>query len=124
MADRGGLFPLLLILGLPISLSAPLANLFAVPWISLLVLPLALAGTLLLAVPWLGSGLLWLAGRAGLAVQGPGLAGRARTSLDAGRGACGLLVAQSAGRGAVIDAQGHSLSPGLAPVAAGGVPAS
>lgn len=56
-----GLFPLLLILGLPISLSAPLANLFAVPWISLLVLPLALAGTLLLTVPWLGSGLLLLA---------------------------------------------------------------
>ncbi|WP_240160207.1 DNA internalization-related competence protein ComEC/Rec2 [Pseudomonas proteolytica] len=59
-----GLFPLLLILGLPISLSAPLANLFAVPWISLLVLPLALAGTLLLALPWLGGGLLWLAGGA------------------------------------------------------------
>ncbi|MGY1920906.1 DNA internalization-related competence protein ComEC/Rec2 [Pseudomonas tolaasii] len=59
-----GLFPVLLVLGLPISLSAPLANLFAVPWISLVVLPLALTGTALLAVPWLGEGLLWLAGGA------------------------------------------------------------
>lgn len=59
-----GLFPLILVLGLPVSLSAPLANLFAVPWISMVVLPLALLGTLLLAVPVLGSGLLWLAGGA------------------------------------------------------------
>lgn len=59
-----GLLPILLVLGLPISLSAPLANLFAVPWISLVVLPLALLGTALLAVPWLGEGLLWLAGGA------------------------------------------------------------
>lgn len=59
-----GLFPLLLVLGLPISLSAPVANLFAVPWISLVVLPLALLGTALLAVPWVGEGLLWLAGGA------------------------------------------------------------
>lgn len=57
-----GLFPVLLVLGLPISLSAPLANLFAVPWISLVVLPLALLGTALLAVPFVGAGLLWLAG--------------------------------------------------------------
>ncbi|WP_173937515.1 ComEC/Rec2 family competence protein, partial [Pseudomonas sp. MPR-R5B] len=55
-----GLFPLLLVLGLPISLSAPLANLFAVPWISLVVLPLALLGTVLVAVPFVGEGLLWL----------------------------------------------------------------
>ncbi|MGK9536851.1 ComEC/Rec2 family competence protein, partial [Salmonella enterica subsp. enterica] len=59
-----GLFPVLLVLGLPISLSAPVANLFAVPWISLVVLPLALLGTVLLAVPWVGEGLLWLAGGA------------------------------------------------------------
>ena len=43
-----GLFPVLWILGLPISVSGPLANLVAVPWISLLVLPTALLGTLLL----------------------------------------------------------------------------
>ena len=57
-----GLFPLLWILGLPISLSGPLANLVAVPWISLLVLPTALLGTFLLPVPWLGESLLWLSG--------------------------------------------------------------
>lgn len=59
-----GLLPVLLVLGLPVSLSAPLANLLAVPWISIGVLPLALAGTLLLHVPLLGAGLLWLAGAA------------------------------------------------------------
>ena len=59
-----GLFPVLLVLGLPISLSAPLANLVAVPWISLVVLPLALLGTALLPLPWVGEGLLWLAGGA------------------------------------------------------------
>src|SRR5450830_390966 len=57
-----GLFPALLLLGLPICLSAPLANWVAVPLIGLLVLPLALLGTLLLPLPWLGEGLLWLAG--------------------------------------------------------------
>ena len=57
-----GLFPALLVLGLPVSLSAPLANWIAVPLIGLLVLPLALLGTLLLPLPWLGEGLLWLAG--------------------------------------------------------------
>lgn len=59
-----GLFPVLLGLGLPISMSAPLANVVAVPWISLVVLPLALLGTALLAVPFVGEGLLWLAGGA------------------------------------------------------------
>lgn len=59
-----GLFPVLLVLGLPISLSAPFANLIAVPWISLVVLPLALLGTALLALPFVGDGLLWLAGGA------------------------------------------------------------
>lgn len=57
-----GLCPLLLALGLPISLSGPLANLFAVPWISLVVLPPSLLGTLLLSVPYVGENLLWLAG--------------------------------------------------------------
>ena len=59
-----GLFPVLLVLGLPISLSAPLANLVAVPWISLVVLPLALLGTALLPLPFMGEGVLWLAGGA------------------------------------------------------------
>lgn len=59
-----GLFPLLLVLGLPISLTAPVANLFAVPWISLVVLPLALLGTALLWLPVIGDGLIWLAGGA------------------------------------------------------------
>jgi competence protein ComEC len=57
-----GLCPLLLVLGLPISLSGPLANLLAVPWVSLVVLPPALLGTMLLPVPYVGEGLLWLAG--------------------------------------------------------------
>nr|WP_314530370.1 DNA internalization-related competence protein ComEC/Rec2 [uncultured Pseudomonas sp.] len=57
-----GLCPLLLILGLPVSISGPLVNLVAVPWISLLVLPPALLGTLLLPLPYVGEGLLWLAG--------------------------------------------------------------
>lgn len=57
-----GLLPLLLALGLPVSASGPLANLLAVPVIGLLVVPLALLGTLLLPVPWLGSAVLWLAG--------------------------------------------------------------
>ncbi|VEF12296.1 DNA internalization-like competence protein ComEC/Rec2 [Pseudomonas fluorescens] len=57
-----GLCPVLLALNLPISLSGPLANLLAVPWVSLVVLPPALLGTLLLPVPYVGEGLLWLAG--------------------------------------------------------------
>ncbi|YCH27896.1 DNA internalization-related competence protein ComEC/Rec2 [Pseudomonas sp. D2-5] len=57
-----GLLPMLLALGLPISASSPLANLIAVPWVGFAVVPLALLGTLLLPVPWLGEGLLWLAG--------------------------------------------------------------
>lgn len=57
-----GLLPVLLALGLPISISAPLANLVAVPWVSIAVLPLALLGTLMLPIPVVGEGLLWLAG--------------------------------------------------------------
>lgn len=59
-----GLLPVLLALNLPVSISGPIANLLAVPWVSLVVLPLALSGTLLLPVPLLGPGLLWLAGGA------------------------------------------------------------
>ncbi|WP_249672664.1 DNA internalization-related competence protein ComEC/Rec2 [Pseudomonas abieticivorans] len=58
-----GLLPVLLVLGLPVSVSGPLANLLAVPWISLAVLPTALSGSALLwLLPPLGEGLLWLAG--------------------------------------------------------------
>ncbi len=59
-----GLLPVLLALNLPISLSGPFANLVAVPWVSFLILPPALLGTLFLPVPYLGEGLLWLAGGA------------------------------------------------------------
>ncbi|MFZ6048836.1 DNA internalization-related competence protein ComEC/Rec2 [Pseudomonas sp. CR3202] len=59
-----GLMPLLLALALPISLSGPLANLLAVPWVSLVVLPLGLLGTLSLPVPLVGETLLWLGGGA------------------------------------------------------------
>ncbi|MBX8468150.1 MULTISPECIES: DNA internalization-related competence protein ComEC/Rec2 [unclassified Pseudomonas] len=57
-----GLCPVLVALSLPISLSGPLANLLAVPWVSFAVLPPALLGTLLLPIPYVGEGLLWLAG--------------------------------------------------------------
>ncbi|MHA3738893.1 DNA internalization-related competence protein ComEC/Rec2 [Pseudomonas sp. Eth.TT006] len=57
-----GLCPVLLALNLPISLSGPLANLLAVPWVSFVVLPPALLGTALLPLPYVGEGLLWLAG--------------------------------------------------------------
>jgi competence protein ComEC len=85
-----GLFPLLLVLGLPISLSAPLANLVAVPWISLVVLPLALLG-LYCCRCLCGEGLLWLAGGAldGLFSGLAWLAGRA-AGMGTGRGAAGL----------------------------------
>lgn len=59
-----GLLPMLLALNLPISLSGPLVNLLAVPWVSFVVLPPALLGTLLLPVPLIGEALLWLAGGA------------------------------------------------------------
>lgn len=57
-----GLLPLLLALGLPVSLSAPLANLLAVPWVSLGIVPLSLLGSILLLIPALGEPLLSLAG--------------------------------------------------------------
>lgn len=59
-----GLLPVLLVLNLPISLSGPFANLVAVPWVSFVILPPALLGTLLLPIPMVGEGLLWLAGGA------------------------------------------------------------
>ncbi|KAF1056680.1 MAG: ComE operon protein 3 [Pseudomonas delhiensis] len=59
-----GLAPCMLAFGLPLSLSSALANLIAVPLVETLVVPLALAGSLLLEVPWLGSALLSLAGTA------------------------------------------------------------
>lgn len=59
-----GLLPVLLALNLPVSVSGPAVNLLAVPWVSLLILPLALLGTLLLAIPLIGESLLWLAGGA------------------------------------------------------------
>jgi competence protein ComEC len=57
-----GLLPLLLALGLPVSASGPVANLIAVPWVGLAVVPLALLGTLLLPLFGVGEALLWVAG--------------------------------------------------------------
>jgi len=53
-----GLLPLLLLLFHQISLVAPLVNLALVPWFSLVLVPLALGGTLLLCVPAVGDTLL------------------------------------------------------------------
>lgn len=57
-----GLLPAMMVLGLPIAVSGALANLVAVPWISLLVVPCALLGALLMNIPLLGDALLQLAG--------------------------------------------------------------
>ena len=57
-----GLLPVLLALGLPISLSGPIANLFAVPLVSAVIVPLSLLGTTLLWLPSVGEPLLWSAG--------------------------------------------------------------
>lgn len=57
-----GLAPFLLALNLPVSLMGPVANIFAVPWLSLLALPLTLLGTLLLPWPNLAVWLLSVAG--------------------------------------------------------------
>ncbi|MGM0594176.1 MAG: DNA internalization-related competence protein ComEC/Rec2 [Pseudomonadota bacterium] len=57
-----GLMPLLLLFFQQGSLNAPLANMVAVPWVSLLVVPLTLLGTALVSVlPTLGAPLLGLA---------------------------------------------------------------
>jgi competence protein ComEC len=84
-----GLLPLLVALGMRVSVVAPLANLVAVPLFSLLVVPLALLGALL-AWPWpdlgalllgldawlltaWGSGMAWLAGHPWVAWGAPRL---------------------------------------------------
>ena len=60
-----GLMPLLLILFQRVSLVAPLANLVAVPWVTLVVVPLTLLGTVLMVtVPALGEVFLSLANHA------------------------------------------------------------
>ncbi|SDT99932.1 DNA internalization-related competence protein ComEC/Rec2 [Halopseudomonas salegens] len=41
-----GLWPWLVLWGMPGSLSAPLVNLFAIPWVGLVIVPMALLGTL------------------------------------------------------------------------------
>ncbi len=57
-----GLLPALLALGLPVSISGPLGNLFAVPLVGAVIVPLSLLGTALLWLPAIGEGLLWSAG--------------------------------------------------------------
>jgi competence protein ComEC len=58
-----GLAPVLLALDLPVSLSGPVANLIAVPWVDFLVVPAALLGAVfLLTIPPLGKLLLWCSG--------------------------------------------------------------
>ncbi|MCQ4320281.1 DNA internalization-related competence protein ComEC/Rec2 [Stutzerimonas stutzeri] len=57
-----GLLPILLALGLPVSLSGPIANLFAVPLVSAVIVPLSLLGTTLLWLPGVGEPVLWVAG--------------------------------------------------------------
>ena len=58
-----GLWPWLVLWGMPGSLTAPALNLIAIPWVSLVVVPAALLGTL--AELYLGSeSLLWLAAKA------------------------------------------------------------
>lgn len=70
-----GLWPWLLLWCMPGSLSSPLANMMAIPWVSLLVVPMALLGTLLqllfdfpwlvraaaVSLNWLFDGLSWVA---------------------------------------------------------------
>ena len=52
-----GLAPFLLALSLPVSVMGPAANIFAVPWLSLLALPLTLLGALFMPWPYLAT---WL----------------------------------------------------------------
>jgi competence protein ComEC len=53
-----GMLPLLLVIYQQASLIAPLANIIAVPWVSLLVVPTALLGTLLLFISTTAGGLM------------------------------------------------------------------
>jgi len=57
-----GLLPASIAMGLPLSLSGVVANLIAVPWVELLVVPLALLGSLALGIPGLGEALLGVSG--------------------------------------------------------------
>ncbi|WP_152228205.1 DNA internalization-related competence protein ComEC/Rec2 [Pseudomonas sp. SCB32] len=57
-----GLLPASIALGLPLSISGVVANLIAVPWVEMVVVPLALLGCLALGIPWLGEALLWVSG--------------------------------------------------------------
>lgn len=57
-----GLLPASIALGLPLSISGGLANLVAVPWVEMMIVPLALLGSLALGIPWLGEALLWVSG--------------------------------------------------------------
>ncbi|WP_160287710.1 DNA internalization-related competence protein ComEC/Rec2 [Pseudomonas knackmussii] len=57
-----GLAPMLFALALPLSFTGALANLLAVPCVELLVVPLALLGSLFLVLPPVGDWLLWCAG--------------------------------------------------------------
>jgi competence protein ComEC len=60
-----GLAPILLALDLPISMTSPLANFIAAPWVDFLVVPTALLGTFfLLVIPAVGSFLLACSGAA------------------------------------------------------------
>ncbi|MFT0213257.1 DNA internalization-related competence protein ComEC/Rec2 [Pseudomonas sp. F1_0610] len=59
-----GLFPVLIALGLGVSPIAPLANIIAIPYLSFIVLPLALIGAVSLPIPWLAQLLLGLAHQA------------------------------------------------------------
>lgn len=56
------LVPLLLVLLLPVSLTAPVANLVAVPLVSFIIVPFALIGSLFIDVPYISDFLLWVAG--------------------------------------------------------------
>lgn len=57
-----GLVPIMLVLFQRLSLIAPVANLFAVPWVSFVTVPLALIGAVLVwIIPPLGGAVLWLA---------------------------------------------------------------
>ncbi|MBF7141540.1 MULTISPECIES: DNA internalization-related competence protein ComEC/Rec2 [Pseudomonas] len=59
-----GLAVVMAALGLAVSLTGPVVNLVAVPWVSLVALPAALLGTAALWLPWGSEPLLWVAGNA------------------------------------------------------------
>lgn len=55
-----GLLPFLIALALPVSVVGPLANMLAVPYVSLVTLPLALLSTLFMPIPELARIMFWL----------------------------------------------------------------